>query len=390
MAIIKGAVKSITLEEALRIQEQLRKCICKIKGKTQATGFFSFIQYNNKCLPVLVSANHVINLNEQIYNLSLELNSEIKIININDGRKIFINRDLDITIIEIIPEKDNIFNFLDIDSNVFTSNSELRYQDESVYILHYNFNNNKIISYGMIKNIHENTINHMCNTDYFSGGAPILNITTGKIIGIHLGSKMNFNFNFGTFIKIPITKFIDLNKEYINTNGLNTSRYTSVNGVNTLNTNIIVNMNEININNNIGNEYFLEREKTKKLEEKIKELNTMLNDKITKANSIISKNYKEIEELKAKLSRFPFELLEGEKIMSIIITSPDKKMIRSIICKNTDVFCDLEEKIFQNKNKEFDIGNYFTINGRNIDESKSLESNQIKNNDIIVLNKLNV
>ena len=120
MAIIKGAVKSITLEEALRIQEQLRKCICKIEGKTQATGFFSFIQYNNKCLPVLVSANHVINLNEQIYNLSLELNSEIKIININDGRKIFINRDLDITIIEIIPEKDNIFNFLDIDSNVFT------------------------------------------------------------------------------------------------------------------------------------------------------------------------------------------------------------------------------------------------------------------------------
>ena len=42
---------------------------------------------------------------------------------------------------------------------------------------------------------------------------------------------------------------------------------------------------------------------------------------------------KEIKELKLKLSRYPFELLEDEKLMSIILTSADEKINYSMICK---------------------------------------------------------
>ena len=75
--------------------------------------------------------------------------------------------------------------------------------------------------------------------------------------------------------------------------------------------------------------------------------------------------------------------------MSIIVISSDKKLHKTIICKNTELFCDLEKKIYQDNDK-IDIGNYFTLNGKKIDETKSLDDNNIKDNDIIVLNNLKV
>ena len=136
---------------------------------------------------------------------------------------------------------------------------------------------------------------------------------------------------------------------------------------------------EIQINNYIEKSQEEEKDKIKKLEEKIKALNDLLNDNLNK-----------IDELKAKLSRFPFELKEGEKIMSIIITSPDKKIIKSIICKNTDIFYDMEKKLYQNDDKVFGQGKQITINEKNIEKIESLENNKINDNDIIVINNLNV
>lgn len=280
---------------------------------------------------------------------------------------------------------------MEIDENLFKSNFEVAFQDESVYILHYNYNFNKIISYGTIKDIKGDTIYHLCNTDKGSGGAPILMISTGKIIGLHSGAITNMNYNMGTFFKSPITQFIYSYKDFIDSQGLSSQNFSYKNRIFTIINNYMnLNNDEINIQNNYKDELNNGQERIEKLEAKIKELNIVLNDKISKANSVISKIYKDLEESKAKLSRFPFELKQGEKLMSIIITSSDKKFIRSIICKNTDHFCDLENKIYQNKNKIFDIGNYFTVNGRNVDESKSLEANQISDNDIIIMNNFKV
>ena len=65
--------------------------------------------------------------------------------------------------------------------------------------------------------------------------------------------------------------------------------------------------------------------------------------------SLIKKD-KEIEELKIKLSRFPFELNEREKLMSVIFQSTDQNIHLSVICKNTDKFNKIEVKYMKRKN----------------------------------------
>ena len=377
MVFLQGAVNPITLEKNFIISEQLIKCICKINKK--GSGFFCLIPYGNKSLPVLISAAHIIGVKEDLKEISLEINECVKIIELNEERKTFTDLYLDITIIEIIPEKDHIYDFLMLDDNLFKDYSIEMLKNESIYILHFDFNS-KIISYGNIKQMSENNIYHSCNTQNLSGGAPIISVTSGKIIGLQIGAKKNYNF--GTFLKIPITQFINSNKGYINQKGLTSNNYSINKNICSINNNNFNNNISSNINQN-------DLEKIKVLEEKLKEVNDILHDRINKANSIININQKTIEELKEKLSRFPFELLKGVKLMSIIVISSDKKLHRTIICKNTELFCDLERKIYQNNDK-IDIGNYFTLNGKKIDETKSLDDNNIKDNDIIVLNNLKV
>ena len=158
-------------------------------------------------------------------------------------------------------------------------------------------------------------------------------ITTKKIIGLHIGRKMNSNFNLGKYLKIPLIQFLNTNKDYINQKGLSPSNYSS--------NNYIYSVKSIfNINKD-------DSEKIKELENKLKEVNEILKDRVNRTNSIIAKNQKTIDELKEKLSRFPFELLKGEKLMSIIVESSDKKLQRAIVCKNTELFCDLEKKFIK-------------------------------------------
>ena len=377
MAFLKGSIKSITQEENLIILEQLSKCICKINKS--CTGFFCFIQYGNKHLPVLITATYVISSKNELKEISLEINDYVCKIELNEERKVFNDDKKNISIIEIIPEKDHIYEFLMLDDNLFKDYSDKLFYEESIYILHYN-SQSKIISYGILNNLSEDNfkLNHSCNTESYSGGAPIMVISTGKIIGLHIGASKHMNFNIGVFLKEPLTQFINLNKDYINQKGLASNNFLINKGICS-----VKNISSFNINKN-------DSEKIKELENKLKEVNDILHDRIDKANSIISKNQKTIDELKEKLSRFPFEILQGEKLMSIIIESSDKKMHRAIICKNTEYFCDLEKKIYQNDDKYIDVGNYFTINGKKIDETKSLDDNNIKDNDIIVLNNLKV
>ena len=75
-----------------------------------------------------------------------------------------------------------------------------------------------------MRNNDSNKLLHKCNTGNFSGGTPILDLTSGKVLGIHIGSNKYFKFNVGTFIKPPITKFIELYKEYITTNCLTSEK----------------------------------------------------------------------------------------------------------------------------------------------------------------------
>ena len=101
----------VTLEGTRIILNQMENCICKIYKDNGAigTGFFCEIPFNNNLLKVLITNNHVLNENEiennKIINISIinkeKKKEEIKKIKIDNIRKKYTNKELDITIIEI-------------------------------------------------------------------------------------------------------------------------------------------------------------------------------------------------------------------------------------------------------------------------------------------------
>ena len=165
--------------------------------------------------------------------------------------------------------------------------------------------------------------------------------------------------------------------------------------------------------NKLENELNLEKMKNKEFEKELINLKNKLNDKINlelnqkekekeKPINIEFKNEskelfletimekdKEIKELKLKLSRYPFELMEGEKIISIILTSVDQKFFHSIICKNKEKFNIIENKFYEAYPDYIETENFFTLNGKKVNKYKTLDDNNIKNNDIILLNIIN-
>jgi len=145
----------------------------------------------------------------------------------------------------------------------------------------------------------------------------------------------------------------------------------------------------------------IEKNKNKILEDKVQKLYEELSDKINKITNILDSKEelnksllekdKELKELKLKLSKYPLELNEGEKLMTINFTTIDRRIQNySIICKNTDIFNNIEKKLYEDYEEYYKTENYFTINGRKIEKCKNLEENNIHDNDAIILNIIDI
>jgi hypothetical protein len=112
-----------------------------------------------------------------------------------------------------------------------------------------------------------------------------------------------------------------------------------------------------------------------------------INTSYSADKDLIIELYKKIEELKLKLSRYPYDLSQGEKLISVIFTSPDQKIHQSIICKNTEKFSRLEEILYKEAPNYFDSNVYFCVKGRVVNRYKTLKENNIHDSDVIILNK---
>ena len=85
------------------------------------------------------------------------------------------------------------------------------------YILHYPGKDEKAqvsTSDKGIEKINEYDIKHFCNTQPGSSGSPILSAMTNKIIAIHRAGHRNGKYNFGTFLKYPLSE-LNRNKNEI-------------------------------------------------------------------------------------------------------------------------------------------------------------------------------
>ena len=219
---INNSIIPITLKSTETILNQMKNSICKIKkDNTIGTGFFCTIPYKSKLIPFLVTNEHVLNNNDLKNNIVISLKEEtiFKYINIKEKRIIYVDKELDVTLIEIKPNIDGIDknNFLEIDNNVYLEIYNNVYQDEkiinniysnkSIYLLYYQkYNNKSVVSYGLISKIENAEINHLCCTDYGSSGSPILSIENNRLIGIHFGMKKADDCNLGKFIASIIFK----------------------------------------------------------------------------------------------------------------------------------------------------------------------------------------
>ena len=186
--LIKDQPIPVSIEGTRKIY-QMENCICKIhkKNGTIGTGFFCEIPFNNNLLKVLITNNHVLNKNEIENNKIIEITiinkdkqEKLKKIIIDNSRKKYTNPNpkIDVTIIEIKPNKDGINNFMEIDKEDLKLDKEIlevNYRRKSVYILHYP-KGKLSVSYGLINDIIEGTINHYCNTELGSSGSPILSL----------------------------------------------------------------------------------------------------------------------------------------------------------------------------------------------------------------------
>ena len=110
------------------------------------------------------------------------------------------------------------------------------------------------------------------------------------------------------------------------------------------------------------------RNSNKILEDKIKDLNDTIN-KLQQDNNDIIKKYR------------------NEKLISILFVTQGTHDIfnYSMACRPTDLFSSLEERLYQDFPKYKNVKKIFMVSANRISESKTLEENKIKNNDIISL-----
>ena len=122
------------------------------------------------------------------------------------------------------------------------------------------------------------------------------------------------------------------------------------------------------------------------LNEKLKNLNNNINNNLNKDR--LNELLEEIRIKNKIISNHPIQLLEGEKLISIIFVSADQKVHYSCICKNTDKFNKIENTLYEAYPEYKKSENNFFVNGNKINKYKSLDFNKIKNNDIITLKKI--
>ena len=184
---------------------------------------------------------------------------------------------------------------------------------------------------------------------------------------------------------------------------------------NNIQKNNIINNNVINNNemNNLRKELEDEKKKNKQLQDTINNLNNTINQikqehytdiqKYKKENAKLIEKNKELEKLldekNNEINDYIFKLNNtsyneqlisvktGDKIIAVLFMTQGSQDIYNytMACKTSDLFVRLEERLYHDFPKYRNYETFFMVNARKIFRFKTLEENNIKNNDIISL-----
>jgi len=126
---------------------------------------------------------------------------------------------------------------------------------------------------------------------------------------------------------------------------------------------------------------------------KIKDLEYQLNNKNEKYEKQLRLKDKKIDELNKKLenliinSNMSDQLINRKQMICVYFTSMDQKINLAIPCIKTDIFAEIEEKLYKEYPEYRETNNYFLANGKQILRFKTIEDNKIGNGLPVILNK---
>ena len=216
---LKNSPKAISINQVDIISSKAKENMCKIYFSEEGTGTGFFCNIPNgpnswNSLKVLITNYHILNENnipiDKIIKLSLNNEKKFYEIYIDKFRKVYSNYTYDITIIEL-KEQDIIdkISFFDIDDRIFREDFKDLFINEKIFLLHYPQGSEMKYSDGFLTNIEEDnfSIRHSCDSSPGSSGGPIINSIDYRVIAIHKGGHKKFNYNLGTFLKVPLEDF---------------------------------------------------------------------------------------------------------------------------------------------------------------------------------------
>ena len=213
-------ITPITVKEINELLEK-DKSMCKIlyerldKEPGISSGFFCKLD-NFPIKYALFTNNHILNessieLGKNIYFEYLEKSSSFfsgssynlkkKKLEITEKRRVFTNKELNYTCIELF-ESDGIYDYFHIDPNLFKYDNKYLINND-IFILQYPYGNELSFSFGKILSIVNNDIKYNAATEIGSSGSPIIRrCKDNYVIGIHIGGVLIHSrrkkYNIGT------------------------------------------------------------------------------------------------------------------------------------------------------------------------------------------------
>ena len=349
-AILIGQGEPISKEEILNLFK-LEKSICKISFETfsgqKGWGTGIFCELNDLSMKYALFTNNCI-LNEEHIKKGREINFEClefqkslfgssyktvqKKIKIEGDRKVFTNRELQYTCIELF-KSDGIIDFFQIDPRLLKYDKNYL-KDNDIFILQYPNGGYISFSYGKILVIKDSIIRHSASTTFGSGGAPIIRrCKDNYIIGIHFGSCKN-KYNLAT----PFDSILNDIKEQINKNNIKPGD-TNISYKNEKEKDLFQNINkskeekEINEKEKINQENDNENNRNKINEEMNNENNEenylkKLKDELNNEKILSNKLKDEIAELKKELSQVRSKNQENEEKIKTLQEELNKEKLK--------------------------------------------------------------
>ena len=206
--------KSISKRRTKIIYDQMNGSFYKIIGinNKYGIGVFCKIIMNNKDILVLMTNYHLIDEDyiENNSGIRIKINNELIHIKFGDKRLNYINKEYDLSIIEIKENKKIKINYLEIDESLYDKESTIISKNETIYILHHNNNkeNEISVSYGIIRFFNKNEFCCSCNINSNGMISPIFDLNNNKLIGIYIYNSAKFVKGF--FLKYIITLFDEI------------------------------------------------------------------------------------------------------------------------------------------------------------------------------------